>query len=186
MKRVRLDLESPAHLAIVKASWRFGHGWVPGEANEGLTSQALESPARLEDYDDSGWEVISDVRPRRPGDTEGRADDPGIRRARSVGFTFGWYRIGITLPERLGSVDVAGAHVWFETNIDDYGEIWVDGAWDSRRGSIKGFNVANRVLVTDRARPGARHVIACLAVNGPLGKPGGNIFLRYARLVFEV
>lgn len=186
MTTVRLDLESPAHLAILKARWRFGPGWVPGETNEGLFSQAVESPARLRDYDDTGWEVLTDVRPRGPDGTEGKPESPGIRKARSVGFTFGWYRIRITLPERVRTVVVAGTRVWFETNIDDYGEIWVDGEWDPRRGAIQGFNVTSRVLVTEDARPGAEHVIACLAVNGPLGKPGGNIFLRYALLEFEV
>ena len=185
MTIVRLDLESPDDLRLLKAQWRFGPGWIPGESNEGLFSQAVETPARLKDYDDSSWEVISDVRPRRAGDTEGKADDPGIRKARSVGFTFGWYRIRITLPERVRTVAVAGTRVWFETNIDDYGEIWVDGEWASCRGAIQGFNVTNRVMVTDDARPGAQHVIACLAVNGPLGKPGGSIFLRYARLEFQ-
>lgn len=185
MPTVSLDLESPDDLEALQAQWRFGLGWVPGEPNEGLVSQALESPARLRDYDDSGWEAISDVRPRGPGDTDGRPDDPGIRKARSVGFTFGWYRIRVTLPERVRSVDVAGTRVWFETNIDDYGEVWVDGEWDPGRGAVQGFNVTNRVLVTEDARPGDEHVIACLAVNGPFGKPGGNIFLRYARLDFQ-
>ena len=186
MTTVRLDLESPDHLAQLKARWRFGGGWVPGESNEGLFSQAVESPARLKDHDDSGWELLSDVHPRGPRGTEGGPDDPGIRKGRSIGFTFGWYRIRITLPERVGKVSVAGARVWFETNIDDYGEVWVDGEWDSRRGAIQGFNVTNRILVTEDGRPGAQHVIACLAVNGPLGKPGGAIFLRYAHLDFEL
>ena len=186
MTTVSLDLESLDHLAMLKAQWRFGPGWVPGEPNEGLVSQAVESPARLKVYDDSSWEVISDVRPRGPLDTDGKPDDPGIRKARSVGFTFGWYRIRVTLPERVGPVAVAGARVWFETNIDDYGEVWVDGQWDPDRGAIQGFNMTNRVLVSEHARPGAEHVIACLAVNGPFGKPGGNIFLRYARLEFQV
>lgn len=186
MTTVRLDLESPDHLTVLNACWRFGPGWVPGESNEGLFSQSVESPARLKEYDDSSWELLSDVRPRGPKGTDGKPDDPGIRKARSVGFTFGWYRIKITLPEHVWTIAVAGARVWFETNIDDYGEIWVDGEWDSRRGAIQGFNVTNRVLVTEYARPGAQHVIACLAVNGPLGKPGGNIFLRYAHLDFEL
>ncbi len=160
-------------------------GWVPAEPNEGLVSQAAESPARLADYDDSGWEVISDVEPRGPESSEGNPDDPGLRKRRSTGFTFGWYRISVTLPGRVGDFDVAGARVWFETNIDDYGEVWVDGQWDSTAGAVNGFNVTNRVLVTDSAHPGATHVVACLAVNGPLGRPGGGIFLRYGRLDFE-
>ncbi len=91
----------------------------------------------------------------------------------------------MTLPERVGGLDVAGAQVWFETNIDDYGEIWVDGEWDRDAGAVNGFNVTNRVLVSDDATPGATHVIACLCVNGPLARPGGGIFMRYAHLDFS-
>jgi hypothetical protein len=185
MATVSLDLESPEQLGLLNAQWRFGPGWVPAEPNEGLVSQAVESPARLAEYDDSGWEVISDVEPRGPESSEGNPDDPGLRKRRSTGFTFGWYRISVTLPDRVGDFDVAGARVWFETNIDDYGEVWVDGQWDGTAGAVNGFNVTNRVLVTDSARPGATHVVACLAVNGPLGRPGGGIFLRYGRLDFE-
>ena len=29
------------------------------------------------------------------------------------------------------------------------------------------------------------YVLACLACNGPLGKPGGGVFMRYATLAFE-
>ncbi len=43
----------------------------------------------------------------------------------------------------------------------------------------------NEYNVRVLGRPGATHVIACLAVNGPLGRPGGGIFLRYGRLDFE-
>ena len=64
MATVSLDLESPEQLKLLKAQWRFGPGWIPGKPNEGLVSQAAESPARLAGYDDSGWELISDVEPR--------------------------------------------------------------------------------------------------------------------------
>ena len=177
MPTTSLDLESPDDLNTLKAHWKFGPGWIPGEPNEGLVSQAAESPARLADYDDSAWEVISDVEPRGPDSSEGGLDDQGLRKRRSTGFTFGWYRITITLPESVGDMDVAGASVWFETNIDDYGEVWVDGEWDRTAGAIRGFNVTNRVLVTDNARSGATHTVACLAVNGPLARPGGGIFV---------
>ena len=85
------------------------------------------------------------------------------------------------------SIDDYGeiSSVWFETSIDDYGEIWVDSEWDRDAGAVNGFNVINRVKVTDDARPGTTHVIACLCVNGPLARPGGGIFMRYAHLDFE-
>ena len=185
MATVSLDLESLEDLRLLNAEWRFAPGWAPGEPNEGLVSQARGSAARLADYDDSSWEVISDVEPTLPDSSEPNPAHRGLSYPRSLGLTFGWYRIRLTLPARVGEVNVAGARVWFETNIDDYGEVWVDGEWDSTAGAIQGFNVTNRVLMTENARPGATHLIACLAVNGPLARPGGGIFIRYGRLDFE-
>jgi hypothetical protein len=168
MQRVTLDLNRAADLRLVRGEWRVGPGLVPGEPNEGLAARLPNSPARLADYDDSGWEVCSDLRERR-----------------SAGFTFAWYRITVELPELVDGVAVAGTRVWFESNIDNYGEIWIDGDLDRRAGAIVGLNAQQRVEVSARAVPGARHVIACLAINGPLAQPGGNIFIRYAMLAFE-
>jgi hypothetical protein len=75
--------------------------------------------------------------------------------------------------------------VQFETCVDDYGEIWIDGECNRERGAVQGFNVPQRVQVTDNAQPGNQHTIAILAVNGPLGAPGGTVFVRYANLGFE-
>jgi hypothetical protein len=167
-QRVVLDLNRAADQQQVKGLWRVGPGLVPGEPNEGLVAQMGPSPARLADYDDSGWEVCSDIRERR-----------------SIGFTFTWYRIAVELPEQVGGIAVAGSRVLFETNIDNYGEVWIDGQINRTAGGIAGLNAQQRVEVSARAVPGARHVIACLAVNGPLAQPGGNIFIRYATLAFE-
>jgi hypothetical protein len=168
LMRVTLDLNKAADLQQVKGLWRVGPGLVPGEPNEGLAARLPASPARLADYDDSGWEICSDLRERR-----------------STGFTFAWYRIVVELPEQVEGVPVAGSRVWFESNIDNYGEIWVVGDLDRSTGAIAGINAQQRVEVSARAVPEAKHVIACLAVNGPLAQPGGNIFLRYATLAFE-
>ena len=154
MAKVTLDIEDPKVLEELGTEWRFGSGWDPGKPNEGLVSQTSESPARLADYDDSDWEVIDDMEAGGMGRPSGRAHHPGIRKQRSIGFTFGWYRIRIPLPERVGDFEVAGSEVWFETDIDDYGELWVDGEWDRDAGAINGFNVTNRVKVTDSAAPG--------------------------------
>ncbi len=178
-----LDLESPDDLRLIKAQWRFGPGLVPGEPNEGLVAQSLESAPRLADFGDSGWEILTDLAPRTPDTGEGGENDPGLRKRRSVGLTFAWYRIRVTLPERVGDMNVTGTQVWFETNIDDYGEVWVDGEL-SKAGAINGMNVDTRVLVTDNAQPGTIHIIACLAINGPLAAPFGGIFMRYAKLEF--
>ena len=168
MPRIALDLNTAEDRQKVKGQWRVAPGLVPGEPNEGLTAQLLASPARLAEYDDSHWEVCSNV-----------------RESRSVGFTFAWYRISIALPERLDGVEVAGSRVWFETNIDNYGELWIDGQIDRNAGVIVGINAQQRVEVSASAVPGAKHVIACLVVNGPLAEPRGGIFMRYATLAFK-
>ena len=56
MIRVALDLENPEDLRSAKAEWKFSPGLVPGEDNEGLVARLSGSPARLVDYDDSGWD----------------------------------------------------------------------------------------------------------------------------------
>ena len=168
MPRVALDLNKAEDRQKVKGQWRVGQGLVPGEPNEGLTAQLRECPARLADFDDSRWEVCGNV-----------------RESRSVGFTFAWYRIAIELPESVDGVAVAGSRVWFETNIDNYGEMWIDGKIDRSTGVIVGINAQHRVEVSGSAVPRSRHVIACLVGNGPLGEPRGGIFMRYATLAFE-
>ncbi len=193
MTKVSLDLESPDHLKLLNAQWRFGSGWIPGEPNEGLAAGTIESPALLADYDDSAWEVLSDVAPTSEDPAVGNEDAPGIRKARSIGLTFGWYRTRITLPETVGDMNVAGSKVWFETIVDDYGEVWIDAVpltWEEqftkgRPGVVTGIRVPTRTIVTEDARPSAEHVISVLAINGPLGRPGGGIYLLYARLAFE-
>ncbi len=168
MPRIALDLNNEEDRRKVKGQWRIGPGLVPGQANEGLTAQLLETAARLAEYDDSGWEICAN-----------------IRKSISKGFTFAWYRIAVELPEQVNGVPVRDYHVWFETNVDNYGEVWIDGKMDRATGAIVGLNASQRVDVSAKAQPGARHVIAVLAVNGPLAMPRGGIFLRYATLAFE-
>ena len=168
MPRVALDLNKAEDREKVNGRWRVADGLVPGEPNEGLVSQTLASSPRLADFDDSRWEECSN-----------------IRTSRSVGFTFGWWRISVQLPERVDGIEVARGRVYFETNADNYAEVWVDGQIDQATGMIMGFDSPHRVLVVNRAVPGTRHVIACLVANGPLAEPRGGIFLRYATLAFE-
>ena len=168
-----LDLNDEQDLRKLSAVWRYGDGYVPGEPNGGLVNQRADSPARFVDYDDSSW-----------------PECPDITKSVSTGFCFGWYRLTITLPKTINGFSFAGKRIYFATTIDDYGELWIDGACDlgqgrAGHGAVSGHNAAQRVLVSESAVPGARHVIACLAVNGPLGVPAGGIWMRYARLEFE-
>ena len=168
MPRAALDLNKSEDRQQVKGQWKVGPGLVPGEPNEGLTAQLLATAARLADYDDTGWAVC-----------------PNIRESLSTGFTFAWYRIAVELPQRVEGVEVAGARVFFETNVDNYGEVWIDGQIDRSTAVIVGINASQRVEVSASAVPGSRHVIACLVANGPLAEPRGGVFMRYATLAFE-
>ena len=168
MPRVTLDLNTAADRQLVKGTWRFGSGYVPGEPNQGLVAELEASPARLADYDDSGWEVTGNVRDLL-----------------SKGFTFGWWRITIEIPENIDGVALAGSTIVFETNVDNYGEIWVDGQIDVVNGVVVGFNHQQRVTVSASAVPGAKHVLAIMAANGPFAMARGGIFMRYATLAFE-
>ena len=168
MPRVALDLNKDEDRAKVGGTWRRAMGLVPGEPNQGLVAEILESPARLKDYDDSGWDVITNV-----------------RELLSKGFTFAWWRITVTLPEEIDGMKLEGSNCVFETNVDNYGEIYVDGEIDLVNGVVVGFNSQQRIVVNPSVTPGANHTLAILAANGPMGVPRGGIFLRYATLAFE-
>ena len=168
MPRIALDLNNEDDRRKVKGQWRLGPGLVPGQPNEGLTAQLLNTPARLADYDDTGWEICTN-----------------IRKSISKGFTFAWYRITVELPEQVNGVVLRDYRVWFETNVDNYGEIWINGKIERPAGTIVGINAQQRVELSRGAEPGAKFVIACLVANGPLAEPVGGIFMRYATLAFE-
>ena len=169
MPRVSLDLEIAGDRAVVQSDgWRIASGLVPGEPNQGLVAEMGDSPARLADYDDSSWENDSDIQKRR-----------------SSGFTLAWYRIKVIIPSEVKGENVTGGRVWFETNVDNYGEVYVDGNIDRDKWVVTGNNTPKRALIEDPAVPGTSHTIAVLVANAPLGAPVGSIFMRYATLAFE-
>ncbi|MGA7992456.1 MAG: SMP-30/gluconolactonase/LRE family protein, partial [Thermoanaerobaculia bacterium] len=128
------------------------------------------------DFDDTAWETVA------PGELDKR---------RGAGrFSFAWYRVRVTLPERVDAFPVAGSTVVFETSIDDYAEVWVDGELPRRAGQaggsvVAGWNGANRVVIARNAKPGRTVSIAVFGANGPLSNPPTNyIWMRFARLLF--
>ena len=113
--------------------------------------------ARAADFDDGGWDEIA-------------AESLESRRG-SGRLSFGWYRIAVTLPERVGGLDTRGSTVVFEIVVDDYAEVWVNGqaSWvlgQSGGPVAAGWNAPNRVALTRDARPGDRFQIAVLGING--------------------
>jgi hypothetical protein len=163
-----VDLNTPAGRDRVGGGvWRRALGLIPGEPNQGLVAEIEASPARLADYDDSAWEVTDNVRDLV-----------------SKGFTFGWWRITVEIPQELDGMSLDGAAAYIETNVDNYGEVWIDGDIDLVSGVVVGFNAQQRAPIPN-ATPGSKHVIAILAANGPFALPRGVIFLRYVTLAFE-
>jgi gluconolactonase len=94
------------------------------------------------------------------------------------------------VPERIGAFDPAGSTMVFEIVVDDYAEVWIDGALPRGLGQvggslIHGFNAPNRVVVSRNVRPGQHVNIAVFTANGPLSDPPANyIWIRSATLDF--
>ena len=101
-----------------------------------------------------------------------------------------WYRLSFVVPARVASFDTAGSTMVFEIVVDDYAEVWVNGALARGLGQaggslIAGFNVPNRVVLTRNALPGDYMEVAVFAVNGPLSDPPPNkVWIRSATLDF--
>jgi hypothetical protein len=127
--------------------------------------EGLEPIALAPDFDDAGWMV-----------------DTAIHKSRGKGQVMGWFRRSIEIPDRVAGFAIAGSQATLLTNVDDYGEVWVDGAL---RAPVPGLNVDARALLAEQVQPGDRFQIAILAINGPVGRPIGGIFVRYARVQFS-
>jgi gluconolactonase len=182
-----VDLQTDEGIELVKGQWRYSNAKVVDVDHHGPgadlapsgppnRTQDIDLHAGAGDFDDSRWEQI------RPAQLEER---------RSTGrLCFNWYRTSVTIPEKIGSFDTAGATVIFEIAIDDYAEVWVDGKLPLVLGQaggqlITGFNAPNRVVLTKDAKPGQKIQLAIFGINGPLSNPPGNfIWVRSATLDF--
>lgn len=180
-----IDLQSADGLRMVGGEWRCADARVE-EIDFTYVADHLgpgDSPSRTYDvvphaegvdFDDSAWRVLS------PQETQLRL---GAGRV-----SFNWYRVSVTIPERIGDLDPTGSTVVFEVQIDDYAEVWVNGALPLVIGNtagqvVSGFNAPNRVVLTRDARPGQRFQIAVFGVNGPIStSPRNYIWMRTASL----
>jgi gluconolactonase len=183
-----IDLATREGVRLVKGEWRYSDTRIieVDFAGPGPDGQPTGAPVRTYDYtpkagaagfDDSQWDVI---------------DPTTLVQRRSTGrICFNWYRINITIPDRVGNFDPAGADVEFETAIDDYAEIWVDGELPRALGQgggsvVAGWNASNRLVIGRDVRPGQRIQLAVFGINGPLSNPPTNfIWMRFARLHFR-
>jgi gluconolactonase len=182
-----VDLRTSEGVALVRGQWRYSDARIKSVSSKGpgpdlrasgapVTALDLEPRAGVAGYDDSAWQRIA------PESLDARRSNGKL--------AFSWYRLNVTVPERVGALVTAGATVVFEIVVDDYAEISVDGALPRVLGQtggpmVKGFNAPNRVVLTRNARPGQSFQIAVLAANGPLSDPPSNfIWVRSATLDF--
>jgi gluconolactonase len=182
-----IDLTTKEGADLVKGQWRYSDTKIieVDFKAAGADKQPTGTPNKTYDYaphaggadfDDSKWETIE------PTTLDAR---------RSTGrLCFNWYRVNITIPARVNDFDLAGTTAVFETSLDDYAEIWVDGELSRALGQsggsvVKGWNAANRLIINRSVQSGQKIQLAIFGINGPISNPPTNyIWMREAKLEF--
>ncbi|MEW6683362.1 MAG: SMP-30/gluconolactonase/LRE family protein [Nitrospirota bacterium] len=183
-----IDLATVEGVRLVKGAWRYSDTKIievdfnaPGPEGQPtggpIKTYDFTPHAGGPDFDDSQWEVI---------------DPTTLNQRRSTGrICFNWYRIAVTIPERIGTYDPTGSTVVFETALDDYAEVWVDGELPRALGQmggsvVSGWNAPNRLVIGRDVQPGQTIQLAVFGSNGPLSNPPTNfIWMRVAKLEFH-
>lgn len=182
-----VDLTTDEGLKAVGGAWRYSDTRIV-EAEfraPGADGQPTGAPVKTYDYtphaggadfDDSRWATVAPA---------------ALKERRGAGrLSFNWYRVRVTVPERVGEFETKGATVVFQTALDDYAEVWVDGelarSLGQRGGSVvSGWNATNRLVVGRDVRPGQQIQLAVFGINGPVSAtPTNFIWVREARLEF--
>lgn len=182
-----IDLGSREGVQLVKGEWRQSDAKIVEVDFKGPGADLKPSGAANRtydytphaggaDFDDSTWSVL---------------DPAQLDKRLSTGkVCFNWYRIKVTIPEKVANFSTAGSTAVFEIVIDDYAEVWVDGKLPRVLGQsggqmIKGFNAPNRVILTHNAQPGQQIQLAVFGINGPISySPENFIWIKSATLEF--
>ena len=182
-----VDLRTRPGVDLVKGQWRYSDVRIietdfraPGPdlkpSGNPIKTYDYSPHAGNADFDDSRWEAL---------------DPTTLEARRSTGkVCFNWYRINVTIPEKVGEFQTAGSTVAFEIVIDDYAEVWVNGALPAIYGQsggpvIKGYNAPNRLIITRNAAPGQKIQLAVFGINGPISaSPNNFIWIKSAVLDF--
>jgi gluconolactonase len=110
------DLRTPGGLALVRGEWRYSDTRIGEIDHRGVGADLKASgprnrtfdftpDARAADFDDSEWEVIApDTLEQRRG--HGR-------------LSLNWYRLRVTVPEKIGGFATRGSTIVFEIVVDD-------------------------------------------------------------------
>jgi gluconolactonase len=140
------------------------------------SSYDLSPHAGAKGFDDSSWPAIE---PKGLGDRRGGGK-----------VSFLWYRTKLTVPAKVGNFETTGAKAVLTAYVDDYAEVWLNGEMPRRAGitspaTIQGFNIPNRVVLSDSVKPGDTFEIAIFGINGPISvAPPNFVFFRQASVEF--
>ena len=175
-----VDLTTTEGMATFGGQWKNMDAKiveVPAMPNAGAawkTAYDVQPKAGEAGFDDSSWATI---------------EPKGLLDRRGGGHLFmTWFRSNLTVPAKIGDFDTAGARVVLSIIVDDYAEVWVNGQMPRAIGrpspaTIQGFNMPNRVMLSEGVKPGDRFQIAILGINGPISlSPANPVFLREARI----
>src|SRR5436305_12373317 len=121
-----VDLMTAPGATALGAQWRVSDvkivevPAIQGAMPQYKSTYNIEPKAGVGEFDDSKWPVIE------PKDLAAR---------RSGGHVaFVWYRTALTIPAKIGEFDPAGAVAVLSVTVDDYAEVWVNGAIPGRSG----------------------------------------------------
>ncbi len=175
-----VDLTTTDGMAVLGGQWKNMDAKiveVPAMPNAGpawKTAYDVQPKAGDGSFDDSSWAKI---------------EPKGLLERRGGGHLFmTWFRSNVTIPAKIGDFDTAGARAVLSIIIDDYAEVWVNGQLPRAIGrpspaTIQGFNMPNRVMLSESVKPGDRFQIAILGINGPISlAPPNPVFFREAKI----
>ena len=182
-----IDLATAEGTNLVKGEWRYSDTKIVevdfnsvGADNQptgpSVKTYDYTPKAGGADFDDSTWQKVAgtDLQKRRGN---GR-------------LSFSWYRINVTIPEKINGYDPTGSIIVFQTALDDYAEIWVNGEitrFPGQKGGsvVAGWNAPNRLVIGRDVRPGQKIQLAVFGINGPISNsPTNFIWVREAKLDF--
>jgi len=182
-----IDLATQEGVQLVHGEWRYSDTKITEVDFQaaGADGQPSGEPVKTYDYsphagtadfDDASWEKL---------------DPASLNQRRGSGrLSFNWYRINITIPEKVGALNPAGTTAVFETSLDDYAEIWINGELPRALGQtggsvVGGWNTTNRLVIGRNVQPGQKIQLAIFGINGPISNPPTNyIWMRFARIHF--
>jgi len=173
-----VDLTTQEGMAALGARWKnmdvkiVEAPAMPNAGSAWKSSYDITPKAGDAHFDDSSWPAI---------------EPKGLLERRGGGHLFmTWFRTNLTVPAKIGTFDTAGAIAVLTFTIDDYAEAWVNGQMPRRAGrpspaTIQGFNMPNRVVLSESVKAGDKFQIAVFGINGPISaSPVNGIFIRDA------